>query len=524
MTASERPGLLYFSPMPPVRSGIADYSRELLPYLERHYPLVVASGGAAPTPAGWLPVYQMGNNVHHAAIHDRALRVPGLLVLHDYVLHHLLGEVTLREGDEAGYLATVAYGHGAAGAAAAKARLMGVFGDYQQFVFPANALLADRSLACVVHSRHVAAKLRHDHPDLPVFHAPMGVPLPAEPRADDVAAARAALGLPLDAFVVANFGFITPIKRVDTLLGAFARLAARAPGALLCVVGEVSPAVDVAGIAARLGIGGKVVMPGFVPLDTWMRYLVAADVCVNLRFPTAGETSASLLRIMGHGKPVLVSRYAQFRELPSDCVGFVDLGPAEEEILFRFLRLLGEDAALRRDLGDRARRYVATEHTFERAVAGYRRAVDACFAKRDELAARVAARGPQPTGGARTSRVPGTLAARIAVDGRRALPAGSSVRLRPCIDNRGDTVWLRNGGSDRSGFVVLASRFVKGGEPAGPEQWFDLPRDVAPAAKCVVEARLETPTAPGRYELRLDMVDVGFGRMAGGVTIEVAVS
>ncbi len=42
-----------------------------------------------------------------------------------------------------------------------------------------------------------------------------------------------------------------------------------------------------------------------------------------LRHPTAGETSASLLRLLGAGRPTLVTATGSFAELPPTIVTFL---------------------------------------------------------------------------------------------------------------------------------------------------------------------------------------------------------
>ena len=112
-------------------------------------------------------------------------------------------------------------------------------------------------------------------------------------------------------------------------------------------------------------------MTGYTDLTTLLDYMAAADLCFNLRYPTAGETSGSLIRTLGLGKAVVVSRVGSFAEIPDDCCIKVDLDEDEEEILFRVLSLMAGETALRLQIGENARRYVREHHRIEDSAAGY---------------------------------------------------------------------------------------------------------------------------------------------------------
>ena len=135
--------LAHLSPLPPARSGIAHYSAMLLPELARAASVIAvvedddlgAAREAAGAPAWPLigfseyrsrrsefdaVVYQLGNNPHHEWIYGEAMAHPGTIVLHDFVLHHLIVEMTLARGDVEGYVSAMRANHGRAGAAWAR--------------------------------------------------------------------------------------------------------------------------------------------------------------------------------------------------------------------------------------------------------------------------------------------------------------------------------------------------------------------------------------------------------------------
>lgn len=106
-------------------------------------------------------------------------------------------------------------------------------------------------------------------------------------------------------------------------------------------------------------------------METFYLYIAASDFCVNLRHPSAGETSGPLLRLMAMGKAVAVTNYAQFREYPDDCCIKIDLGDKEEETLFEQMYRMAKDSALREKYGEAARKYVAENHSPEQTARGY---------------------------------------------------------------------------------------------------------------------------------------------------------
>ncbi len=376
--------LAWVSPLPPARSGIADYCAELLPLLSGQVEIeLFAPDPAEPVPG--LPlyplddlprrareldllVYQLGNNPFHTGIYDLALRLPGVVELHDYVLHHLVARCTLMEGDLPGYLWHLAYERGAEGAAVGVRRSNGVFGDLEQFLDPLNRPLLDRSRGVVVHNRWAAEQIEERHPGLPIGLVPHHL-APAPPV--DRQEVRRRLGLAPGDVMLASFGFITPYKRIESLLQAYAGLAGDHPEVRCFLVGEPEKELDLPGQIARLGLQDRVAVTGYVSLEEFHRYIAACDIAVNLRYPSAGETSGPVVRLMGSGKAVLVSNLGPFAEWPDGTCLKVDLGPAEAPMLEFYIRRLAEDEPLRRQLGDNARRYVAEEHAMERSVERY---------------------------------------------------------------------------------------------------------------------------------------------------------
>jgi glycosyltransferase involved in cell wall biosynthesis len=386
--------LALFTPLPPSSSGIGQYSAELLPALAAAYDLTVVIADEAPPPdslpiqvpivrasafaasgSDALRVYQIGNSPEHAAILDRAEREPGVCVLHDVTLQHLHIWRALNRGTSAAddYRAEMARRYGALGAAAADALL----NNHPPGVPYAQIPLCERVVACskatIVHSEWARREVLRYCTGATVIVAPHGVPLlPVSERA----AARAALGLPPDAVIVAALGNLIPEKRLEVALAAFARALYHLPQAIFVVAGVGSRHYDACPFARRHGLEPVTRWLGKVPAAEFEALLSAADLCVNLRWPTGGETSGSLLRSLAAGRATLVTAVGAFDEVPDDACVKVPLGAAEAETIVRAIVRAGQEPGWADAIGARARAFAATAHSFNKTVAGYRAAID----------------------------------------------------------------------------------------------------------------------------------------------------
>jgi glycosyltransferase involved in cell wall biosynthesis len=153
-------------------------------------------------------------------------------------------------------------------------------------------------------------------------------------------------------------------------LKAFAELRRRHPGSRYLLAGEASPYYDLdALLAGELGAG--VTVTGRLELTDLLAAMNACDVAVNLRHPTGGETSGTLIRLLGIGKPVIVTDHGSFAEIPDGCCAKVALDESETALLAEYLGALAADPGLGRRLGENARRHVLEHHSLETSAAGY---------------------------------------------------------------------------------------------------------------------------------------------------------
>jgi len=363
----------YFSPLPPDRSGIADYSALLLPALERRVEVVVARPGRTrPVPGTDVALYHVGNNPEaHGWIVDALRRRPGVVVLHDFVVHHLMAGLTIGRKDGHAYLAAMEREAGVPG------RLLG-YGVLEGRVpplwevrpeeFPLAGEILDRATALVVHSRYVEARAREAGYDGSLWVIPHPAwPVPSvRPAAVD--------GDPL----FGCFGFLNESKRIPQLLEAFARVRAERPGARLLLVGASSPGFDLDGRIARLGLGRTgVVREDYVEEQRLWELMAACDAVVALRAPTMGETSGTAVRALSLGKPLVVSDVGWFAELPDEVALKVTPGGDDEtdELAGALLRL-ADDEHLRDGMSLAAREYAVRQHDLDAVADRYTAAIE----------------------------------------------------------------------------------------------------------------------------------------------------
>ncbi|MBL8174975.1 MAG: glycosyltransferase [Bryobacterales bacterium] len=347
----------YFSPLPPAKSGIADYSAALVEELKLRVQLSVFEDGVYEPSKDDVPLYQIGNNQHHIHAYDTALRHPGVAVLHEANLHHLICDRTIRRDEWDGYVAEAEYNGGpAARAHAERVRRLEVGPDYDGLPMLRRILEASRGV--IVHSEFVERQVRAAGFEKPVAVIPHGAWLP---ETGDRLGFRHRLGLDEQTPLVGVFGFLKPYKRIRESLRAFRRLSRLIPGAKMILVGEPHPELPLASLISSMQLDEQVRVLGFVPIEDFDGYIAACDVILNLRYPTVGESSGTLLRALGAGKPVLVSDIGSFAEYPDGAVWKVPVDASEEDQIFEALNTLLSRPEVARGLGAEARRYVAEE-------------------------------------------------------------------------------------------------------------------------------------------------------------------
>ncbi len=404
------PRIAWFTPLPPVRSGIARYNRELLPSLAHVHQIDLFVDGrpedvSAPDAGmrvfsaydfAWrererpydLVVYQLGNAPCHDYMWAYLVRYPGLTVLHDGQLHHARGRMLLQRWQprQDDYRNEFWFNHPDARKGIADLGAAGLLGSLT-YLWPMLRVAVESSRHLLVHNEWLAGDIRESYPGAAVTVVEMGVPAPA-PRADARQRIRTRHGIPDDVILFTAFGKITPEKRVREALRAIAEIVEHAPNVHLLLAGEAVEYYDMAREASRAGIDERLTIAGYVDDDEMDDYLTASDVCVCTRWPTSRETSASWLRCLAAGKPTIFTDLVHTADIPAFDprswkiqAGTAPVGVSidildEAHSLKLAMRRLVTDEKLRSALGANAGRLWAERFQLEGMAAGYQEAIE----------------------------------------------------------------------------------------------------------------------------------------------------
>ena len=356
----------FLSPLPPAKSGIADYSAALLDHLS-HFAEVETFTDRNFDPSRFdIAVYQLGNNPHHTFAYEAAIEHPGVVVMHEANLHHLIADLTIRRNNWDAYLKEVEINAGA-GALAYALRYVRTLERGPDYDIPMLRSVLARSRAAIVHSAAVEEELRAAGFAGPIAKIPHGAWI----QDGDRMRYRTRLGLDERTPLIGIFGFLKPYKRIAESLRAFRRLIRVRPDARMILVGEAHEELPLDSMIHSMGLSAHARHLGFTPIEDFNGYVSACDIILNLRFPTVGESSGTLLRALGMGRAVVVSDIGSFREYPDEICLKAPVDATEEDHLYEYLNLLVSRPDVARGLGERARQWVERECNWESVARRY---------------------------------------------------------------------------------------------------------------------------------------------------------
>ena len=377
MPDTRRRSLLYASPFPPMQSGISDYSETLVYGLKRHFDITLLIDDYCLENKKLYEdfkvkvyrkdpfvfnrfdfwIYNIGNNPHfHSYIYEAAIKKPGLIILHDFVVYYLTVGIYRGKGCLYSKIYEMA---DAAGIDLIKRYTKGQE-DLLECKELAPKLVLNSELIhsgnkIMVHSDYAyerVSEIIKDESRLRRIN-----------QVEQVSFSEAFIQknrlfkkyrIPEDMFIISSFGNIDNTK-LNHVVADTVNLLNEVSGRNLMylMVGE--------GDYLDSALSSNIRKTGRVSLMEFNSFIKHSDIVANLRYPSMGETSAAVIRALGIGKPCIVSDDAWFSELPDDVVIKIDNRNIKKELYDSLSRLL-ENPDLMETMSKRAKDYIQREH------------------------------------------------------------------------------------------------------------------------------------------------------------------
>ena len=396
-----RPKLAFISPLPPERSGISGYSADLLPELARYYIIDVIVSQEQITDAWVLEncavhdvawfiknhdlydrvLYQFGNSHFHQHMFSLLEQIPGIVVLHDFFLSGIVAHMDVQGIAPNSWNLELYHAHGFK---AVQEHVHSLNWDNEVFKYPCNRTVLENAQGIIVHSQN-SVRLASQWMGFGFGRNWSVIPLVRGPGTTTKRSeARKALGIKTDAFVICSFGMLHETKQNQRLLDAWlASSLTKDSRCILVFVGENHGAGYGEKLTATInnsGFSSRINITGWTDSTTFCHYLAAADMGVQLRTLSRGETSAAVLDCMNYGLPTIVNANGSMADLPPDAVWLLPDDFKDSE-LTTALETLWKDEDKQQAIGVRAREVIATQHSPQVCAKQYAKSIESYFEK-----------------------------------------------------------------------------------------------------------------------------------------------
>lgn len=383
-SAHRLPKIAWLSPFPPQKSGIANYSYWLVKALKPHFDIDLYYDTQPPSAelqsefavyslASFAEqhetyhevVYHLGNNRDfHKGIYEFAWSLPGTVVLHDYNLSTFLHDAFYRQNYEL-------YREALPGGPSDEGR-RGFQGLIHRLIpethgHPMSHAVVSRSKKVIVHHRWVKDQFA---PNEHIEVIPHFARLNCQPTSEEIGALKDKLGIRADHFVVTCLGFINPNKLPRLQIEVVKRLINDGYPVQMIFAGEPAPEVKDLVTEVRSGKYSRdIIFTGYQNETDYFSSIFASDIIVNLRNPSMGEASGTLMHALATAKPTIISDANQYREFPDKVCWKLAHDNNEAEVLYAYLGALLSDKNLRTAISANSADYVTNVLGWEKITA-----------------------------------------------------------------------------------------------------------------------------------------------------------
>ncbi|WP_449431656.1 glycosyltransferase [Pseudomonas putida] len=398
LCTTKQPRLAYVSPLPPGRSGISDYSAELLPELAAHYQIdvIVAQESVTTFDAGinykirsvaWFEenahlfdrvIYHFGNSTFHDHMFHLIEKIPGTVVLHDFFLSGIVANIEIHQGQPGFWTRALYHGHGYN---AVNERINGLDTADAVWKYPCNLRVLQQALGVIVHSNYsirLAQQWYGESAGLKWAEVPL-LRTPRFPETRKRAVTKEKLGFSDSDFVVCSFGLLGPSKLNDRLLDAWLDSElSKDKSCYLVYVGQNNEGLFGESLLKKINAShcrDRIKITGWTDTDMFKAYLEVADAAVQLRTLSRGETSAAVLDCLNYGIATIVNANGSMSDIPTSSI--VKLPDAFDDAeLSDALNQLRNGSVAREHIGAEGRRLIHTRHSPRACAKLYRDAIE----------------------------------------------------------------------------------------------------------------------------------------------------
>lgn len=393
--------LAYFSPLQPQRSGISDYSAELLPYLNEYYDIILIVDEETcqneffnikfeKQNLNWFLenyqlfdriLYQIGNNPFHTYMLDALNQIPGVIVLHDFFLSGLYAYEETIANKNNFWSEELYTSHGYKALIARDNQNI----EKVKLDFPVNFTSINKAMGVIAHSnfskdlffKYYGINVSNEWTKIPLLRVSSDNFLKVRNRKE--------LNLTKNDFIICSFGFLDFTKLNHRLIMAFYQSKlSKLLNCKLIFVGENNASEygkNIKDTIKKYKLTDNVVITGWVDENTFKDYLSISDVTVQLRTTSRGETSAAVLDSMNYGCATIINANGSMSELPNDSVYMIN-DNFEDVELIEVLEKLYDDEECRKLLGKNAKEAIKTQHDPAKCALKYYNAIENYYSKK----------------------------------------------------------------------------------------------------------------------------------------------